>query len=254
LASICAMSVLNADLARQAEKGAVLHYLGDLAHDIKNKLTPVIMGAQTLGPLLEDMVPEEGLAQGSVALRGFAFETLEAITSGAEDVHRYMKFLADAAKGKPIEPVFQPGDLGEAAIRYVAGLEPQARKADVALRVEVEGQVCCTFDEFLIERAVYNLVNNAIPETPAGGEVSVRVWREGEYAILQVCDTGRGMPRHVLERILAGDAVSTKPGGTGLGTAIVKRVADAHGGRLEGDSAEGKGTAFRLILPLHRRE
>ena len=117
------------------------------------------------------------------------------------------------------------------------------------LRCEIEGDLTCSFDRFLIERAVYNLVNNAIPETPAGGEVTVRVRRAGDFAVLEVRDTGRGMPAYILEGVLRGDALSSKPGGTGLGTVIVKRVAEEHGGKLEGESKEGRGTTFRIMLP-----
>lgn len=64
--------------------------------------------------------------------------------------------------------------------------------------------------------------------------------------------TGRGMPTEVLERLFTGQAVSTKAGGTGLGTQIVKNVVDAHGGTIEVRSEPSKGTTFRIRLPLER--
>ena len=73
---------------------------------------------------------------------------------------------------------------------------------------------------------------------------------EGSAAVVEVCDTGRGMPTSLLHRILQGNATSTKPGGSGIGTMIVKKVAEIHRGALEGESAEGVGTTFRLRLPL----
>jgi signal transduction histidine kinase len=115
----------------------------------------------------------------------------------------------------------------------------------------------CRFDRFQVERAVYNLVNNAIPETLAGGTVTVAVdakldgrFPDGGFVEIVVADTGRGMPADVLERILRGDPKSTKPGGTGLGTRIVHNAVAAHRGVFEGESAEGTGTTFRLKLPL----
>jgi len=115
----------------------------------------------------------------------------------------------------------------------------------------------CRFDKFLVERAVFNLVNNAIPETPEGGQITVRIGAQtegefphGRYMEIEVRDTGCGMPARVLERILRGDAKSTKPGGTGLGTRIVYNAVTAHNGVFEGESEEGRGTTFRIKLPL----
>jgi two-component system cell cycle sensor histidine kinase/response regulator CckA len=77
---------------------------------------------------------------------------------------------------------------------------------------------------------------------------------EGSCVVVEVSDTGRGMPPHVLERILRGDATSTKPGGTGLGTRIVYNAVRAHNGVFEGQSREGAGTTFRIKLPLTRSD
>jgi len=106
------------------------------------------------------------------------------------------------------------------------------------------------FDSFLIERAVFNLVNNALNATPAGGTITVGAYVEGDYAVLSVQDTGTGMPPNVLASILnwnTGGGVST---GTGLSTSIVREVAEMHGGTFEGDSTQGSGTIFRIRLPL----
>ena len=115
----------------------------------------------------------------------------------------------------------------------------------------------CRFDRFQVERAVYNLVDNAIPETPAAGTITVglRVQTEarfqgGRCVEITVTDTGGGMPPDVLERILRGEPKSTKPGGTGLGTRIVYNAVAAHHGLFEGESTAGVGTTFRLKLPL----
>jgi signal transduction histidine kinase len=97
--------------------------------------------------------------------------------------------------------------------------------------------------------AVYNLVNNALPEARAG-TVCVRVWEENGSAVVEVRDTGGGMPADLLDAILRGNPISTKPGGSGIGTLIVKKVAEVHGGTLEGESTEGVGTTFRIRLPL----
>jgi len=250
VASIAAMCILNAELASQAQSAAALACLGDLAHDIKNKMAPIVMGAQTLQMLLQDET--DASAVDSDGATECIAASLSAVVDGAAEVQRYTKFIADAAKGKAIEPEMRQGDLASVVERQVATLVPLARQRDVTLHCCVIERPEPVFDRFLIERAVFNLVNNAVPETPPGGSIEVRVGADASCAAIDVIDTGRGMPRHILESILHGRAISTKPGGTGLGSSIVKKMIEAQGGRFEGESKAGSGTRFRLTLPLSR--
>ena len=100
--------------------------------------------------------------------------------------------------------------------------------------------------------AFYNLINNAIPEVPAGGSVTVRGQTDssGKAVVLSISDTGRGMPPELRDSLFTSRVVSRKAGGTGLGIKIVKDVVDAHGGSIAVESEEGKGTTFRLQLPI----
>jgi signal transduction histidine kinase len=111
-------------------------------------------------------------------------------------------------------------------------------------------------DERRLYNAFYNLVNNAIPETPTGGSITVRGKHDasGNQVTISVIDTGRGMPSHIRERLFSARAVTTKKGGTGLGTKIVKDVVDAHHGKVSVESEEGKGTSFHVQLPVDRTE
>jgi signal transduction histidine kinase len=72
--------------------------------------------------------------------------------------------------------------------------------------------------------------------------------------MIEVADTGRGMPEEVKQRLFTEQAISTKPGGTGLGTRIVKRVVDAHNGVIWVESEQGKGTTFFVKLPFKTAE
>jgi len=95
-------------------------------------------------------------------------------------------------------------------------------------------------------------VNNAIPEVPKGGSITVsgRTDQGAEAVIVSVTDTGRGMPPEIRDSLFSARAVSRKAGGTGLGTKIVKDVVEAHKGQITVESEIGVGTTFHIRLPL----
>ncbi len=107
-------------------------------------------------------------------------------------------------------------------------------------------------DEHRLFNAFYNLINNAIPEVPSGGTITIegRVEEGNKAVLLSVADTGKGMKPEIRERLFTNRVVSTKSGGTGLGTKIVKDVVTSHGGSISVESQEGVGTTFYIRLPL----
>jgi signal transduction histidine kinase len=135
----------------------------------------------------------------------------------------------------------------------LTSLRLPADEKGVTLRTEgLETLPPVPADERRLYTAFYNLINNAIPEVQAGGSVTIRgrVDHETKSLLLSVADTGRGMPAEVRESLFSSRTISRKPGGTGLGTKIVKDIVDAHGGHITVDSEEGMGTAFYIRLPL----
>jgi two-component system sensor histidine kinase AtoS len=117
------------------------------------------------------------------------------------------------------------------------------------------------FDRKQLYNALYNLVNNAIPETPSGGQVILRTRalpqdNENSYepmVLIQVQDMGCGIPEHVRARLFTDQAISTKEGGTGLGTRIVHGIVQRHGGTITVESREGEGSTFSIRLPLRQK-
>jgi signal transduction histidine kinase len=100
-----------------------------------------------------------------------------------------------------------------------------------------------------------NLLDNAIKYTPAGGSARLSLTVEDSFAVIQVSDTGRGIPAtalpHVFERFYRQtDPRDARVTGFGLGLAISKWIADAHGGSIEVESREGEGSRFTVRLPL----
>ncbi len=107
-------------------------------------------------------------------------------------------------------------------------------------------------DEF--GQAVQNLIENALQYTPGGGKVAVQTYRSGDEVVVEVSDTGIGIGEvdlpHIFERFYRADrARSANKGGMGLGLTIVKKVIEAHQGRIDVQSTPGRGSIFRLYLP-----
>lgn len=131
-----------------------------------------------------------------------------------------------------------------------AGLSLEA--ADVAPELKVKG------DAIGIKQVVTNLVDNAIKYNRPEGSVRVSARTDGANAIIEVRDTGIGIPateqQYVFDRFYRVDkSRSRSHGGSGLGLAIVKKIAEEHGGSVSVDSTPGKGSTFRVTLPLQKQ-
>jgi signal transduction histidine kinase len=112
-------------------------------------------------------------------------------------------------------------------------------------------------DEKRLKQLLVNLLDNAIKYTPAGGAARLSISIEEPSAVIEVTDTGRGIPAnalpHVFDRFYRQtDPRDSRVTGFGLGLAISKWITDAHGGSIEADSQEGQGSRFTVRLPLEK--
>jgi signal transduction histidine kinase len=260
IASVAAAAIETAQLARDAQTAAIAYAVGDLSHDIKNKVSPIVVGIQALRSDLDAMFagdPAVPLSRPAAAVReGYGY-TFDIVMDQVDAIQEYTKLIADALKGVVTDPELEPNDPALVVEGQLLSLDPVARHHGIALHRRFSTVPTCRFDRFQVERAAYNLVNNALAATPRGGYVTVAIavkpeprFASGEALEIVVSDTGCGMAPPVLERILRGEPRSTKPGGTGLGTRIVLNAVAAHRGVLTGTSVEGSGTTFRVVLPL----
>jgi signal transduction histidine kinase len=270
VASIAAAAIENSRLYDEAQLAAIAHRVAHLSHDIKNKVTPISMTVQTLEPImatmLEDLdqmaagLPSEVAAEvhrSAADLRTHAPECFSIIMDQVHEVKAYTELIANTLKGGSSEPEMVVQELNPLLERQITSLLPVAKRRRVSLSLELTPIPPFAFDRFRLECAVYNLINNAIPETPANGRVTVRSLGphklEGDertFVTIEVQDTGRGIPHEKLDEILKGKGRSNKPGGTGLGTLIVYNAAKDHCGIYDGESAPGMGTTFRMHLPF----
>jgi signal transduction histidine kinase len=248
-------AVIAKALERKALDGEVGRLLGDISHDIKNLLQPVVCGTWLLESEINGIFHRlsEMEAVKAEASHQLCDEVIGMLRHATSHIHDRVKEIADRVKDLSAPPRFAPCRVARVVEEVFKTLGVLAEKHGVFLGVEgLEGLPPILADERRLFNAFYNLVHNAIPEVPAGGSVTVRGRAEpsADAIALSVEDTGRGMSQEVRESLFTARAISRKAGGTGLGTKIVKDVVDAHGGRISVASAEGVGTTFHISLPL----
>jgi signal transduction histidine kinase len=171
----------------------------------------------------------------------------------AEQIQARTREIADAIKGETAPPYFEIANLNETCDQVLQTLKMVAAKTNITLVPDFDPALPpVQFDRKQMYNALYNLVNNALPETPEGGSVTVRTrpTTGGEAITVQVIDTGRGIPEHVRQRLFTDEAISTKPGGSGLGTRIVMGVVKRHNGTIIVESEIGTGSTFTMTIPV----
>jgi signal transduction histidine kinase len=155
----------------------------------------------------------------------------------AEVVARAIDLYRDVADAKGVRLV---SHVASGALDVASGF---SRTSD---------DVIVTGDRTRLEQVAANLLDNAIKYTPAGGEVHIDVRHAGDTAVLQVRDSGQGIPANelprIFDRLFRGDASRTERG-LGLGLSLVKAVVEAHSGRVEAQSEVGRGSTFSVFLP-----
>jgi len=145
------------------------------------------------------------------------------------------------------------------ARQVVTSLEPQARKAGVAIHTDIPTPYPLLYvDPQRMKQVLINLVTNAVKFTPPEGTVTIRARDYDEqFVLVSVVDTGFGIPaedrQHVFERFYQSNHVQqSKMGGYGLGLSIARLIIEQHGGVIDFESAVGKGTSFFFTAPLDR--
>src|SRR5687768_12742484 len=209
-------------------------------HQVKNPLQSILLHAELLQ---EPLIAEDAKARG---------EASRAIAEEAERLAAILAELSNYAAGEGRVLRREPVPLHD-LVRDIARCEAR----DSGLPVECEAVEECTVsaDAFHLRQALENLVANA-REAMRGQEdarLTVRLDRREGSAVVAVIDTGPGVPAKAAESIFQ-PFVSGKSGGMGLGLAIAREIVGEHGGRIEVRSAEGRGSHFRVILPLDGAE
>ncbi|MEP7152803.1 MAG: GAF domain-containing sensor histidine kinase [Nitrospira sp.] len=255
VSAFAALAIKQARLYEEAKLGEVVRLIGNIGHDLKNFLQPIVSGAWLIKQEMDrafQLHPNDGddcLRES----RQNCDEAIVMIQKTTGRIHDRFKEIADCVKGLSAPAQFLPCKLDVVVGDVLQTLRILAADKEIALTSrKLDILPLIRADHRRLYNAFYNLVNNAIPEVPKGGSITVsgQVEDNGQEVIVSVSDTGRGIPQEIRERLFTSRTMSTKPGGTGLGTKIVKDVIDAHRGKITVESDVGQGTTFHIHLPL----
>jgi two-component system phosphate regulon sensor histidine kinase PhoR len=164
-----------------------------------------------------------------------------------------LSFLEQPGHAEQID--MHPIAVDDVIAEVLEELGPPAAARHVRLSVGAPSNLTVMADRRLALQAIGNLVSNAVKFSAEGSEVQIRVAKDRDCAEIAVADQGPGIPERHLHRIFerfyrVDKARSREQGGTGLGLSIVKHVARVHGGSVHAESVVGRGSTFRLVLPL----
>lgn len=218
-----------------------------LAHDLRSPLAVVVGYVQLLARNARDGRLEVDRMLGYV---GRIEESARQMTSLLDDL--LVDADPDAARG-PLET--EPTDLASSIRRIVSHHAALGGPCEIVADLP-EAEVVREVNAPKLERALHNLVSNAVKYSPDGGQVTIGLAVDGDNVLISVSDEGIGIPPSdlplVFERFHRGANVVGRVSGIGLGLTSVLRAVAAHGGRMEVSSVEGKGTTFTVHLPSAR--
>lgn len=228
------------DEIRQKDRLTVLGELaGGIAHEFRNMMGTILGFAKLLSKKIGKNDPKQGM--------------IEAIINELNTMEAIINELLSLGKAQPIS--LKPVDINKALrnvlIKSMGEVKEPKPKIDVNIPADIPEVMA---DELLIRQAFTNLIQNSVDAMSEGGELKL----EGRYYAadgiekmveITIRDTGAGIPKDKLDKIFL-PFFTTKPKGTGLGLALVHKIILSHNGRIEVESEEGKGTTFRIFLPV----
>lgn len=226
-------------------------FLGSISHELRTPLT-IIKG------WIHTIIDEENIVQSEESTRA-----LKIMDEETDRLTRLVNELLELSRlrSKKLSFELETVDIDKIVEETIGQIANNASRMNI--RLELESQTSGTelsADKDRFRQVIINLVDNGIKYTPAGGSVTVRTAREDSIWIMEVEDTGMGISKDELpflfERFFRTKDKNKKKyiKGTGLGMAIVKEIIDAHHGKIQVSSEEGKGTRIHISIPLKWEE
>jgi PAS domain S-box-containing protein len=227
---------IGSQLAVSERLAALGRVTAGVAHEVKNPLNSMRLWLE----VLKANMPVEPEPQQAVKMLDSEIDRLD------RAVKTFLNFT------KPVELKLEETDLRALLEEVLDAARPSITKAGLALRADLPSDVPPVLvDRQLIHQAVLNLLLNACDFTDPGGSITLSLRRTGEFAVIAVKDTGKGIPPENQKKIFQ-LFFTTRPGGSGIGLPNTFRFVQLHNGRIEFESEAGRGTTFRVELPLAR--
>ena len=227
---------INTQLQVSERLAAVGRITAGVAHEVKNPLNSMRLWLENL----KEALPSEtdGMAQQAVHVLDIEIDRLDAV------VKRFLDFA------RPMELHLEPTQLADVLHEVLEIAKPQLQQSNVEVAQLIPIGVPEAFvDRALLKQAVLNLVLNAAEAMPQGGQLQLTLSRRGEMAEITVGDTGKGIPLENRQKVFQ-LFFTTRPGGSGIGLASTFRIVQLHNGSIDFTTEVGRGTTFRIELPL----
>jgi len=228
--------------------------LVELQEDVRKKERQALFGRISIGLVHDLSHPIQNIGN-SCKLIVKMFDDMEyresfnrTVERELAQVKRVLDDLRNIARPIPLQRF--PLDLHKALAELVESMQPTAESAGLKIETEFAfGPLFVEGDLFALNRVYRNLLTNAMQATAPRGRVAIRTRREGDFAVIEVADSGCGIPQERLDTIFD-DFVTTKRRGLGLGLAISKKVVEQLDGTIAVTSEVGVGSTFTLRFPL----
>jgi signal transduction histidine kinase len=224
------------EMARAEHLATLGELAAGLAHEIRNPLAGIAGVVDIMGKELPPNSPSRAV--------------IDDVHQEILHIQAILNDLLSYARPRP--PNFHPANLNATIEQAVVLSRQQLRTKPIQVKFEANPTLpLVEHDPALIQQVVLNLLLNGIQAISGTGEVRVTLAQECDAAVLRVADTGLGISAEALTKIFK-PFFTTRSEGSGLGLSLASSIVQSHGGRIEVSSTPGKGSQFKVLLPLHR--
>jgi signal transduction histidine kinase len=226
------------DLLHAERLATIGRTASSISHDLRHPLTAILAYAELLSESKEDDRQKKDLYQE--------------IRSAVDRMTELISSLLEFSKAQESLQLSY-GDLFDALSRAVATIQLRAEFSKLEIQLTHKGATDGWFDFKKLDRAFYNLLQNACEATPPGsGKIAVGAARMNDHVEISVVDNGSGIPESIRDEAFQPFVTYGKNGGTGLGLAVAQKIARDHGGDVKIHSTSPSGTTIKLVLPIRR--
>lgn len=225
------------DLTKAAKLAVVGELASAMSHEVRTPLGILKSSAQIL-------MREKGLSDEAKEVCGF-------ILSETERMNKLIDTLLDAGRTRPQEIVWQ--DIVALVNRTVSMLNTQNKNHKATIEIHGNKKLMVACDTEQITQVLLNLLINAMQATENNVRIQIKIYQEKQNAMIEIHDNGPGIPQTAIDKIF--DPFFTqRKGGIGLGLAVVKKIIEAHQGKIEVGRSELGGALFTIQLPIKKNK